>query len=334
MTESVRNVAVFSLGGTIAMTTDPTTGGVVPALSAHELLAAVPALATSGIGLKVRDFRRLPGASLNFEDLTALSVAIAAELETGDVDGVVITQGTDTIEETAFLLDLYHGHEQPLVVTGAMRNPTLPGADGPANLHAAVLAAADPGLSGAGCLVVLGDEIHLARTVRKSHTTSPAAFTSPACGPIAQIAENRVWMVRGGLPSRGPLVGAPDREARVGLYTVTLGDDGTLLDLWDGNCDGLVVAAFGVGHVPERLVEGLTKLASRIPVVLASRIGNGPVLSDTYGFPGSEKDLLGRGLIGAGDLSPYQARLLLHALLAQGAERATVRETFTTAFAR
>jgi L-asparaginase len=330
MTESVRNVAVFSLGGTIAMTTDPTTGGVVPALSAHELLAAVPALATSGIGLKVRDFRRLPGASLTFDDLTALSAAIAAELETGEVDGVVITQGTDTIEETAFLLDLCHGHEQPVVVTGAMRNPTLPGADGPANLHSAVLAAADRGLSGAGCLVVLGDEVHSARTVRKSHTTSPAAFTSPASGPIARIAENRVRMV-GGLPSRGPLVGAPDREARVGLYTVTFGDDGTLLDLWDGNCDGLVVAAFGVGHVPERLVEGLTKLASRIPVVLASRIGIGPVLSDTYGFPGSEKDLLGRGLIGAGDLGPYQARLLLHALLAQGADGATVRETFTTA---
>ncbi|MBQ0829012.1 asparaginase [Streptomyces tagetis] len=333
MTRSARNVAVFSLGGTIAMTTDPTTGGVVPALSAHELLAAVPALATSGIGLRVRDFRRLPGASLAFDDLTALSAAIAVELERGDVDGVVITQGTDTIEETAFLLDLHHGHEQPVVVTGAMRNPALPGADGPANLHAAVRAAADPGLRGAGCLVVLGDEIHVARTVRKSHTTSPAAFTSPACGPIATISENRVRMV-GGLPSRGPLVGAPDREARVGLYTVTLGDDGALLDLWDGNCDGLVVAAFGVGHVPERLVEGLTKLAARIPVVLASRIGNGPVLSGTYGFPGSEKDLLGRGLIGAGDLGPYQARLLLHALLAQGADGATVRETFAAASAR
>ena len=330
-----RNVVVFSLGGTIAMTADPVTGGVVPALSACELLAAVPPLATSGIGLTVRDFRRLPSASLSFEDLTALSAAIAAELESGDVDGVVITQGTDTIEETAFLLGLHHGHEQPVVVTGAMRNPTLPGADGPANLHAAVLAAADPGLRGAGCLVVLGDEVHLARTVRKSHTTSPAAFTSPASGPVARVSENRVRMV-GGLPPRGPLVGvdAYDREVRVGLYTATLGDDGTLLDLWDGHCDGLVVAAFGAGHVPERLVEGLTKLASRIPVVLASRIGNGPVLSDTYSFPGSEKDLLGRGLIGAGDLGPYQARLLLHALLARGADAAAVRETFTAFRAR
>ncbi|OAR23571.1 L-asparaginase [Streptomyces sp. ERV7] len=327
MTVSARKVAVFSLGGTIAMTTDPATGGVVPALSAHDLLAAVPALATSGVSLKVRDFRRLPGASLTFEDLTDLSAAIAAELEGGEVDGVVITQGTDTIEETAFLLDLYHGHEQPVIVTGAMRNPTLPGADGPANIHAAVLAAADPGLRGAGCLVLLGDEIHAARNVRKSHTTSPAAFTSPACGPIARVAENTVWLT-GSLPRRRPLLEAPSRQARVGLYTVTFGDDGVLLDVWEGHCDGLVVAAFGVGHVPERLVEPLTKLASRIPVVLASRIGNGPVLSDTYGFPGSEKDLLGRGLIGAGDLSPYQARLLLHAALAHGAEGASVREIF------
>ncbi len=332
MTESVRNVAVFSLGGTIAMTTDPTTGGVVPALSAHELLAAVPALATSGIGLKVRDFRRLPGASLTFEDLTALSAAITVELETGDVDGVVITQGTDTIEETAFLLELYHGHEQPVVVTGAMRNPTLPGADGPANLYAAVLAAADPGLRAAGCLVVLGDEIHSADRPQVPHH-------QPRCLHLTSKRPDRADRgepgADGGRPTaRGPLVGAPDREARVGLYVVTLGDDGALLDLWDGNCDGLVVAAFGVGHVPERLVEGLTKLASRIPVVLASRIGNGPVLSDTYGFPGSEKDLLGRGLIGAGDLGPYQARLLLQALLAQGADGAAVRETFTTASAR
>jgi L-asparaginase len=323
-------VAVYSLGGTIAMTTDPTTGGVVPALSAHELLAAVPALETSGISLQVRDFRRLPGASLSFQDLTELSGAIKAELDAGGVDGVVVTQGTDTIEETAFLLDLHHDREQPIIVTGAMRNPTLAGPDGPANLHAAVIAAADPGLRNGGCLVVLGDEIHTARSVRKSHTTSPAAFASPSAGPIGRIAEGRVRMTTA-LPHRSHPLAEAVRAARVGLYTVTLGDDGALLDLWDGNCDGLVVAAFGVGHVPECLVEGLGKLAAHIPVVLASRIGNGPVLTATYGFPGSEKDLLARGLIGAGDLSPYQARLLLHGLIAQGADRASILEAFATA---
>lgn len=320
-------MAVYSLGGTIAMTTDPATGGVVPALSAHDLLSAVPGLDSHGVELRVHDFRRVPGASLTFDDLTELSAAIAETLDSGDVDGVVITQGTDTIEESAFFLDLYHGHVQPVIVTGAMRNPTMAGPEGPANLYAAVLAAADPQLRGAGVLVVLNDEIHAARHVRKSHTTSPSAFTSPGAGPIGRVAEDRVRL-GASLPRRYSPLAPPSRDARVGLYTVSLGDDGTLLAAWDGRCDGLVVAAFGVGHVPQRLVDGLERLAGRIPVVLASRIGNGPVLTGTYGFPGSEKDLINRGLIPAGDLGPYQARLLLQALLAQAADRDVIAEKF------
>ncbi|WP_369691392.1 asparaginase [Streptomyces sp. DI166] len=321
-------MAVYSLGGTIAMTTDPATGGVVPALSAHDLLAAVPGLDRHGIDLRVHDFRRVPGASLTFDDLTELGAAIDKTLDGGDVDGVVITQGTDTIEETAFFLDLHHGHDQPVIVTGAMRNPTMAGPDGPANLYAAVLAATDPQLRGAGVLVVLNDEIHAARHVRKSHTTSPAAFTSPGAGPIGRIAEDRVRLASP-LPTRVAPLAPAARDARVGLYTVSLGDDGTLLEAWDSLCDGLVVAAFGVGHVPQRLVESLERLAARIPVALASRIGNGPVLTGTYGFPGSEKDLIGRGLIPAGNLGPYQARLLLQALLAQGADQETITSKFS-----
>ncbi|AOR35796.1 L-asparaginase [Streptomyces fodineus] len=326
---ATRTVAVYSLGGTIAMTTDTAAGGVVPALSAHDLLAAVPGLDGHGLELRVHDFRRVPGASLTFDDLTELGVAVDKTLAGGDVDGVVITQGTDTIEETAFFLDLHHGHEQPIIVTGAMRNPTMASPDGPANLYAAVLAAADPRLRGAGALVVLNDEIHAARHVRKSHTTSPAAFTSPGAGPIGRIAEDSVQLTAA-LPHRyGPLAQSRRREVRVGLYTVSLGDDGELLAAWDGRCDGLVVAAFGVGHVPQRLVESLERLAARIPVVLSSRIGNGPVLTRTYGFPGSEKDLISRGLIPAGNLGPYQARLLLHGLLAQDADRETITEKFS-----
>ncbi|MDJ0344950.1 asparaginase [Streptomyces sp. H10-C2] len=312
-----KTVAIFSLGGTIAMTTDPLTGGVVPALSAHDLLAAVPALTPTGIGLQVHDFRRMPGASLTFEDLAALSAAIREALDDG-CDGVVVTQGTDTIEETAYLLDLLHDRDQPIAVTGAMRNPTLPGADGPANLYAAVVTAASPELRGAGVVVVLGDEIHAARTVRKTHSTSPAAFTSPSTGPLGHLYEGRA-RVRGPLPSRttapGSLNGA---STRVGLYTVTFGDDGELVAGMAEQCDGLVVAAFGVGHVPQRFVAVLESIAATMPVILTTRIGNGPVFQQTYSFPGSERDLLSRGLINGGSLDPYKARLLLHVLLAQG----------------
>ncbi|MFJ8627115.1 asparaginase [Kitasatospora sp. NPDC093550] len=326
---ATRTVAIFSLGGTIAMTTDPATGGVVPALSAHELLAAVPALRDLDVELRVHDFRRLPGASLGFDDLDALSDALAEAFRTG-CDGAVVTQGTDTIEETAYLLDLRHPGEQPIVVTGAMRNPTLPGADGPANVHAAVIAAAAPELTGAGAVVVLGDEIHAARHVRKSHSTSPAAFTSPATGPLGGLYEGRVHL-HGPLAPRTTFAGpSTGRAARVGLYTATLGDDGTLLAAMAEACDGLVIAAFGVGHVPEGFVGILERAATRIPVVLAGRIGNGPVLQGTYGFPGSERDLLSRGLIRAGHLDGYKARLLLHHLLGQGRSTAEIAASFGT----
>ncbi|GAB7185445.1 type II (periplasmic) bacterial L-asparaginase [Kitasatospora sp. Ki12] len=311
------------------MTADPATGGVVPALSAQDLLDAVPALRGLDVELRVRDFRRLPSASLGFEDLDALSEALAEAFRNG-CDGAVVTQGTDTIEETAYLLDLLHPGDQPVVVTGAMRNPTLPGADGPANVLAAVVAAAAPELRGAGAVVVLGDEIHAARRVRKSHTTSPAAFTSPATGPLGRLYEGRVHL-HGPLAPRTALAGpatGPANAVRVGLYTATLGDDGGLLAATAQACDGLVVAAFGVGHVPEGFVDVLERTAARIPVVLASRIGNGPVLEGTYGFPGSERDLLARGLIRGGDLDPYKARLLLRVLLTRGRGAAEIAAAF------
>ncbi len=190
-------------------------------------------------------------------------------------------------------------------------------------------------------MVVLGDEIHAARTVRKSHSTSPAAFTSPATGPLGRLYEGRVHL-HGPLaprttfatPSTGPSTGPstdPAVRVRVGLYTATLGDDGTLLAAMAEACDGLVIAAFGVGHVPEGFVGILERAASRIPVVLASRIGNGPVLEGTYGFPGSEKDLLARGLIRGGHLDAYKARLLLHVLLGQGRKSDEIAAAFAAA---
>ncbi len=325
---SDRRVAVFTLGGTIAMTADPATGAVRPALSARQLLASVPGLTALGVSLSVRDIRNLPGASLSLADLDALHAVIEAET----ADGVVVVQGTDTIEETAFYLDLLHRSDTPVVVTGALRNPTQPGPDGPANLYAAVVAAASPRLRGAGCLVVLGDEIHAARTVAKSHSTSPAAFTSPGSGPLGLVAEGRVWLYHG-LPYRPalPLTGEVVRDdVRVPLYIVTLGDGGELLDGVADRCQGLVVAGFGVGHAPQPLVAPLERLAAAIPVVLASRTGAGPVLAATYGFPGSERDLLSRGLIRGGDLSPYKARLLLHRLLATGCQLPQITAAFET----
>lgn len=325
-----RRVVVFGLGGTIAMTTNDT-GGVVPALSAEQLVAAVPGLADTGITVDVIDFRRKPGASLTFDDVVELADALTAQFDTGGADGAVVTQGTDTIEETAYLLDLLHHGPQPLVVTGAMRNPTLAGADGPANILAAIQTAANPHLRGQGCVVVLADEIHAARRVRKTHSTSGATFQSPNGGPLGVVLEGQPRL-HNRLTERTVIPTQPRFPGkRVGLAAVSLGDDGTMIDAAADRLDGLVVAAFGVGHVPADLVPLLAGTAQRIPVVLASRTGSGSTLRSTYAFPGSERDLLDRGLIGAGFLDPLKARVLLHALLTTGADRTAIAAAFDAA---
>jgi L-asparaginase len=264
------------------------------------------------------------------------AVAAAARAAVaGGAAGVVVTQGTDTIEETAYFLDLVHDGLAPIVVTGAMRNPSLAGADGPANLLAAVQVAASASARGLGCVVVFGGEVHEGRWVRKTHSVSPHAFASPDVGPIGYVVEGRPRLLRG--PTRQakltvPTTAAPPDGRRIALVTMAFDDDGELLRrIDDTSFAGLVVAAFGAGHVPTATVPILADLAARMPVVLASRTGAGPVLTDTYGFPGSERDLLDRGLISAGFLHPLKARILLYLLTAAGIDRPGILNAFAVA---
>ncbi len=319
-------IAVLSLGGTIS-STDSGGKGVEPTLTGEALVADVPEIAEIA-EVSAVSFRQAASGELTVDDLVELAAEITRRIDSG-AGGAVVTQGTDTIEETAFVLDVLVDRAAPVVVTGAMRNPTLPGADGPANLLASIQVAASEAARGLGALVVLNDEIHAARFVRKTHTQSPATFRSDPVGPVGWISEGTPRIALRPVGQRKVALTGDKRDYPVALLTVTLGDDGRLLpEIERHGYAGLVIEALGGGHVPSVMVKSLENLAQKIPVVLASRTGSGEALRSTYGFPGSETDLLERGLINAGPLDGLKARLLLALLLGAGANREEIEASF------
>ena len=323
-------VAMFALGGTIASASVAGRAGADVSLSGEELLRVLPGV-DSIASVTVRSFRKVPSGDLTMHDVLELAAAIRSEVD-GGTSGVVVTQGTDTLEEVAYALDLLLHVEAPVVVTGAMRNSSLPGSDGPANMLAAIKVASSEDARGMGALVVFNDEIHAARFVRKRHTTSPATFGSPLVGPLGLVTEDRVSIF---LRPRGRMhikVRAEAPDARVALVSVAFDEDGALLHpAVLAGYQGAVVAAFGAGHVPRKIVPRLRELNERMPVVVASRTFAGDMLKATYAYPGGEMDLLSSGLIFAGALDAPHARILLRLLLMTGASREVIARAFESA---
>jgi L-asparaginase len=317
-------ILVLSLGGTITMV--PTEEGIAPKLGAAELVASVPPLAEVA-DIEARSLLRVASPSLSAANLVDVALAINEGFAAG-FDGAVVVQGTDTIEESAFLLDLLVDSDKPVVVTGAMRGAEAPGADGPANLLSAAVVAAAPESRGLGTLVVLNYDIHAARFVQKSHTALPSAFLSPLVGAIGTLIERQPrFYVR---VKRNPsLPAAEGPPAPVALVKFAMGDDGRLLGSLPGlGYGGVVMEGMGAGHVPADVAPLVGDLAAKIPVVLASRVMTGHVFTKTYGYPGSEIDLIKRGVVPAGYLSGLKARLLLGLVLRSKKGAAEVGEAF------
>ncbi|MGW6330917.1 asparaginase [Nocardia rhamnosiphila] len=302
MTEQL--LTVLGTGGTIS--TRPSAAGAVPRVTADELASSLGVERIRSRDVFTRSSREIgPG------EAWILATAIQEEIDSG-VTGVIVTHGTDTIEETAYALALLVEARVPVVLTGAMRAPHLPGADGPANLRAAASVAACPEVTRYGPVVVMHDEIHLAALVTKTHGVSVAAFTSPAAGPVGRIVENEPLLLLGP-PNRTPLLArraAPTQ--RVEVVHVSGGDDGLAVESAAQRCDGVVLAATGAGHVSGAVAAAAGRaVAAGVPVVFTSRCADGLTLADTYGGPGSETDLLRAGVIRSRFLGPAKARLRL-----------------------
>jgi L-asparaginase len=310
-----RPVRLLASGGTIAMRG----GRAVPALDARELISAVPELAAVP-ALEAETVFGLPSAHLTLERALDLARRAVAAAENGE--GVVVTTGTDTLEELAVLCSLIHGGEAPIVLTGANRPGGAPGSDGAANLIDAVALAGADATADLGAIVVFGGEIHAAMTVSKVDSTGPAAFGSPAAGPLGRVVEGRVWLHA--RPLRPAPLDVAGLDHRVEIVTATLGADGSLLRHAAETSDGVVLVAFGAGHLSPGLLAELRAAAQRVPVVVTCRPERSSMLFDTYGFEGSESDLRASGAVCAPFLSAVAARIALLCGLGAGLDRAGI----------
>lgn len=308
---------------------DPKTEGAVPLLSGEDLVKNMPSLGDIAT-VNVSSLFNKPGAHLLLNDILELSKVIRELFEQKKADGVVITHGTDTLEETAYILDLLVHHDNPVVVTGAMRNSSELSYDGPVNLFNSILTAAADGSRSKGVMVVFNNEIHLAREVTKANATQLNAFRSPMFGPIGIIYGESVQFVRsGGLRE---LIPVKEISAQVELIKFTLGMSNFLLEaVGKSPTDGVVIEGAGVGHVSVPIAEGIKKLIDAgKPVVLASRCYEGLVLEDKYAFTGSEKNLREMGAVVAPGLNGLKARLKLILALSSTRDLEVIRSMFNT----
>jgi L-asparaginase len=306
------------------MKVDAATGGAVPALGGAEILAFDPALEELA-EIDVLDYGRLPGPHVTPAHMWELSRIVRKAVARPEIAGVVITHGTDTLEETAFFLDLQHTSPKPVVFVGAMRNSSLLSYDGPANLRAALRTAISPHAQSNGVLIVLNQTVHAAAWATKSDTQALETFESPVFGPLGFVEADRVVFERR-LRHR-TVIGAKRYEPRVDLFVMHSGADGRFLThaVRDG-ARGMVIEGTGNGNVPPAAVPAIQQaLDQNVAVLIATRCARGRIL-DTYAYAGSGHDLRQRGVLFAGWQNAAKARVLLMLALGKTTNRAKLRE--------
>ncbi len=322
-----RSIVALFTGGTISMRVDAAAGGAVPALTAEEILGAARGIERVA-SVWPEQWGRFPGPHMTLARQWALRNRIAELVADADVEGVVVTHGTDTLEETAYLVARSLEVTKPVVFTGAMRSSSDLGWDGPQNLLDAVRVAAARESAAHGVLVVMGSRIFAALEDSKTHTHQLDAFESPGLGPLGVVDDERVFYRRRLI--NAPPVLAPAAPAEpVDIVTTWAGADARLLDAARAaGALGVVVAAMGRGNVPPEVVPGIERwVASGRPVVITSRAASGRV-GQTYAYPGGGRRLYELGALFAGARRPAQARIDLMLALGAGYAPDALRALF------
>lgn len=326
----MKRIVVISTGGTIAMKKTNSEEGALPALTGQDLVQSIPELPMVG-NVTVFSWKNTPSSHLQLGDIAELA-GILKTFHSEGYASAVITHGTDTMEESAYLLDLLLNLDMGIVLTGSQRNPSLSGNDGPANVLDAAITAVDPKAAKEGVLVVFNGEVHTAREVIKTHTSSLATFRSPEFGPLAAVTNFKVHWYRSAMIRE--YYPAEKVAKKVEVVRCFLGSDSSLIEgALKEKIDGLIVESLGAGHVPINMMPGIRQaVKSGIPVILSSRCISGRLFLDTYGFEGSEKDLRQTGVIWGDALPGSKARIKLLALLAAGYNLEEIKYEFEKNF--
>lgn len=310
----MEKVLLIATGGTIAMRKDQW-GKVVPAVTGHDLLESLPNLKKEA-NWEIVDFSNVASCNINLERMSELSQVINQSFQDPFLKGVIITHGTDTLEETAYFLDLTIKDNRPVVLTASQRDASESDSDGPRNLRNSMLIALDPQAKGRGVVIALNEEIHAARDVRKLHTSHVDAFSSGELGSLGSIdSQDVLWHRK---PEPTIKFDLPHRLAKVIICKAYTGMSSRILEcMVDSSVEGAVIEAFGRGNLPPEVVPGIQGIADRgIPVVITSRCLFGRT-APAYGYPGGGADLERQGAFFAADLSTEKVRIFLSIALGQ-----------------
>ena len=319
-----KKILVIHTGGTISMAEDAMTGAVVPS-GENPIRLDAEALQMDALLINEETFN-LPSPHITAKEMLIIKKRIEARMAEG-IDGVVITHGTDTLEETAYFLDLTLQTDIPVVVTGAMRSSNEIGSDGLYNFLSALKVASCPEASGKGVLIVLNDEIHTAANATKTHTSNVSTFQSPQFGPIGIVTKRGILFHH--QPNHTEKYRLEQVKKRVTLLKAHAGMDSSLFfALKDMNIDGLVIEALGQGNMPPQSVAGIEALlADGVPVVIVSRCFNG-IAQDVYAYHGGGRQLKEAGVIFSNGLNGQKARIKLLIALHNTDSREELQEIF------